>query len=160
MRGPKLHVVTSSVVVPSQCSMRLKIRYVITALVLLWLVVAVIYLFPFVFMSREPPSVVSSVLFHNPCTSRASDLRESLNNPDYFPQTCMIYGTWIFHMDFSYFQYIQCTELAQHNCTRFFVKFAHLGTLCIRNTCIYISAYSNYTLLWVAPLLHTMCVCQ
>lgn len=100
MRGPKLHVVTSSVVVPSQCSMRLKIRYVITALVLLWLIVAVIYLFPFVFVSREPPSVVSLVLFHNSCTSRASDLPASLNNPDHFPQTCMIYTIW--YMDFSH----------------------------------------------------------
>ena len=39
--------------------MRMKIRYVLTALVLLWLVISLVYLFPFLLAPREKPSVVS-----------------------------------------------------------------------------------------------------
>ena len=38
----------------------MKIRYVLTALVLLWLVVSLIYLSPFFLASKEKPPVVSS----------------------------------------------------------------------------------------------------
>ena len=42
--------------------MRRKLRFVITSLVLLWLMVSVIYLFPFLFASKADPSFVSSSL--------------------------------------------------------------------------------------------------
>lgn len=133
MRGPKLHVVTSPVIVPSQCSMRLKIRYVITALVLLWLVVAVIYLSPFVFVSREPPSVVSSILFHNSCTSQASDLPSCLNTPDQLPQTCMVHGfsLMIKCCVFIASIYNVCVVNLTQMYNVFLSKLHNLGTLCI-----------------------------
>ena len=41
--------------------MRMKFRYVLTALVLLWLVLSVTYLFPFFLGPKERPPVVSFV---------------------------------------------------------------------------------------------------
>ena len=53
--------------------MRMKIRYVITALVLLWLTVSIYYLFPFVFVAKEPPSVVRlACLLALPVASRTA----------------------------------------------------------------------------------------
>lgn len=62
LAGEELELTIVQIIVHSPSRMRLKIRYVIMALVLMWLLVSVLYLFPFLFASREPPSVVSPVL--------------------------------------------------------------------------------------------------
>ena len=58
---PQLRVVsiTSSYVPVNEARMRLKVRHVIMALVILWLLVSVVYVFPFLFAVKEPPPVVS-----------------------------------------------------------------------------------------------------